>query len=82
MSGKSDTIGLHPKWTQQMIKLEYKEPSSLINITLRGQHQNETAICSATVEVSTFLNKNKTIATVPLYSDDEIVGEVKFELIG
>ena len=82
MSGKSDTVGLDPKWSQQRVKLEYKEPSNLIYITLRGQHSSEVEICSARVEVGVFLDKNQTLITVPVFRDDVVVGDVKFELMG
>ena len=57
-------------------------PSNLIKITLRGEHSSEAAICNAQVEVSLFLDQSQSQITVPVFKDDVVVGDVKFELMG
>jgi len=56
-------------------------PSNLIKITLRGQHSSEAAICYAQVQVSLFLDQSQSQITVPVFRDDVVVGDVKFELL-
>ena len=82
MSGTSEVSGLAPTWKQQIVRVEYKEPTNLMLVFFKSQHQSELTICEAFVEVGAFLDPAKNQITVPLLRDNTAVGEVKFEMIG
>lgn len=71
---------LEPTWTHQQVDINYKEATNIMTIELRDkEHPDGKPVCSASQEISLFLEKADATVNVPLKDGDAVVGMIKFE---
>jgi hypothetical protein len=79
-SKHSEKLGLTPTWSQEVVRLEYKEPFNIVTIEVRERDKPDgKPVCIGSSEISLFLENENTIVSIPLTRDDNKVGMVRFE---
>lgn len=78
-SRKSNTVGLEPKWTQELVTIEYKEPTNILNIEVRDALNLDLVYCQGEAEAKIILESGDAEVNIPVSRNGKVVGMVKFE---
>lgn len=81
-SKPSDCVGLKPKWSQQQVVLEFKEPTNIVYIEIRDKDKPAgKPMCQGQATVETFLNSGNSVVSVPMkyHGTEDVIGSLSFE---
>lgn len=78
-SRKSINVGLEPKWTQELVTIEYKEPTNILNIEVRDALNLDMIYCQGEAEAKIILDSGDAEVNIPVSRNGKVVGTVKFE---